>query len=451
MHVTSSTNKINHNLTNYTFNDAIFTSRREKLFKELPEKSLVIIPNNNISIRSNDTEYKFRPDSDFYYLTGFEEPNSICVLKKDNGAFTYTMFVEPNNKEKEIWSGKRVGLEGVQSIYKANESYSIFDFDSKLKELIKGTEYIYLPFGKNKELDLKITSLLGDLKLKNRSGVKAPLGIFDFRDIVHKMRLIKDNHEIDFIQKASDISKVSHILAMYKSKPGMFEYELEALIEDNFRALGGNCPAYSTIVGSGKNTTTLHYINNNKKIQENDLILIDAGCEYNYYASDVTRTFPVSHKFNSAQKDIYEIVLKAQEEAIKEVKVGNRFIDPYNKATLIIAEGLKELGLLNGSTEEIIKKEDYKKFFMHNIGHWLGLDVHDAGPYIDDSGNSIKLTPGMVLTIEPGIYIPNHSEGIPEHFQGIGVRIEDDILVTENGNKVLTNGIPKTVKEIELS
>ena len=451
MHVTPSTNKINvSNLVACPFNNTIFINRREKLFNQLPEKSLVIIPNNQISIRSNSTEYKFRSDSDFYYLTGFEEPNSICVLKKDNGACAYIMFVEPNDKDKEIWTGKKAGLEGAKSIYKANESYSISGFDTKLKDLVKGTEYIYLPFGKNKDLELKVTSLIGGLKLDNRNMAKSPKAIFDFRDIVHKMRLVKDDYELNCIQKAADISKVSHIIAMYQAKPLMFEYELEAIIESHFRALGGNGPAYSTIVGSGENATTLHYINNNRKIQENDLVLVDAGCEYNYYASDVTRTFPVSHKFTSAQKDIYEIVLKAQEEAIKEIKPGKRFIESYDKAVLVIVEGLKELGLLNGSTEEIIKNGGYKKFFMHKIGHWLGLDVHDAGPCFEDNGDSIKLSPRMVLTIEPGIYISRSLENIPPHFQGIGVRIEDDILVTEDGNRILTNGIPKAIEEIGL-
>ena len=426
-----------------------FIKRRTFFSGELPDNSITIIPNRSVSIRSNDVEYKFKPDTDFYYLTGFEEPNSICVLKKEKRDCLYILFVEPRDKAREIWIGKRFGKEGAKSIYKADEAYLISEFDDQLKKLMKGVEYVYYSLGKNKSLDLKITNMTNDLRRNNRSGIIPLQSICDPSILIHKMRLIKDNYEISCIEKAADISKNAHILTMAYAKVGMFEHELEAIIEYKFRALGAIGPAYPSIVGSGKNCTILHYTNNNKKIKNNDLILVDAGCEYNYYASDVTRTFPVSKKFSGPHRAIYEIVLEAQSKSIEQVRPGKKFIDSYNKAVLVLVRGLKELGLLKGSVEEIIKKGKYKKFFMHKLGHWLGLDVHDVGPYIDNKGDSIKLVPGMVMTVEPGIYISSDLEGVPEKFRGIGIRIEDDVLVTKNGNNVLTSGIPKTISEIE--
>ena len=433
---------------NNNYNFKIFSKRRRELINNIPDNSIVIISNKLISIRSGDVEYKFRPDSDFYYLTGFEEPNSILILKKESRTFSYILFVEPRDKDKEQWSGKRAGKEGAKSIYKADYAHAITEFDHELQKLIGSTESIFYPLGKDKDLDLKITSLVNDLRKSNRAGIKAPRTICDPRNIIHKMRLIKDNYEINCIQIAANISKDAHILAMSYARSGIFEYELEALIEYKFRSSGAIGPAYSSIVGSGNNSTVLHYIKNNKKIKKDDLILIDAGCEYNYYASDLTRTYPVNKKFNGIQKDLYEIVLASQIKAIEEIRPQKRFIDSYNKAVLILVEGLKDLGLLKGSTEKIIKKGEYKKFFMHKLGHWLGLDVHDVGPYIDDKGNSIKLVAGMVLTVEPGIYISNDLD-VQEKYKGIGIRIEDDILVTKDGNKILTFGTPKTIKEIE--
>ena len=430
------------------FNNMIFEKRRGKVVNKLPENSIFIIPNKSLSIRSNDVEYKFRAGSNFYYLTGFEEPNSICVLKKDKRNFTYILFVEPKDKEKEIWTGKRAGKEGAKQIYKADESYLFQEFENKLKGFISNTEHVYFPIEQNKKLESKITNIINELKNSNQSGIKSPKDISDSRDIIHEMRLIKDSHEIEYLSQAAKISKDAHILAMAYTKPKMYEYELEAIIEYRFRTLGASGPAYPSIVGSGINSTILHYIKNDKIIQKNDLILIDAGCEYNYYASDVTRTFPANKKFTPEQKAVYEIVLEAQLKAIEQIKPGKRFIDSHNKAVYILVKGLKELGLLKGSTEKIIKKGEYKKFFMHKLGHWLGLDVHDAGPYTDKKGNPIKLAPGMVMTVEPGIYISNSAD-IPKRFRGIGVRIEDDVLVTKSGNRILTAGTPKTIDEIE--
>ncbi len=431
------------------FDPEIFKNRRQRLVEQIPDKSLVIIPNKKLSIRSNDTEYKFKPDSDFYYLTGIDEPNSSCVLRKEGQNLTYILFVEPRDEKQEIWTGKKIGLEGAKDIYGANESYKITEFDEQLAKFIADSGFIYFPFGSDRHLDLKIISKVGELKKKNRASIKTPQGLFDMRDLVHKMRLIKEQSEINCIQKACNISKFAHILAMNQTRPGMHEYELEALIDGEFRRAGGVGPAYSSIIGSGNNAATLHYIKNTRKMEDGDLVLVDAGVEFDYYASDVTRTFPVGKKFTEEQKSIYKIVLEAQEKTIEKAVLGVRFIDLYNEAVLIISKGLKDLGLLNGSVEEIIQKKEYEKFFMHKIGHWMGLDVHDMGPYIDDEGKSIKLAPGMILTVEPGIYIPEDCENVPSPFRGIGIRIEDDVLITETGNKVLTSGIPKSIEEIE--
>lgn len=422
--------------------------RRENLSNSINDNSLVIIPNKSHSIRSNDVEYKFKSDPDFYYLTGFNEPDSICVLQKKNKKTSFILFVQENTKENEIWVGKRFGIDGAKKTFQANESFLISDFEKKIKEFAKGTDYIYYPVGKHAKLDQIINLIFQESRQKNRIGHKSPYSILDIRETLHRMRLVKDNYEINCMRRAAEISTNAHILAMSLTKPGMYEYELEALLEYSFRSQGACAPAYGSIVGSGKNACILHYVDNNKKIEPNDLILIDAGCEYKGYAADLTRTFPAKKKFSPAQKDIYDIVLKAQIETIKKVKKGVRFKDLFEKSVSVIVDGLKELKLLKGSKNEIIEKKLYKKFYMHNIGHWLGLDVHDAGPYMTKEGKSLELSPNVVITIEPGIYTPNDSS-IPRHFRNIGIRIEDDVLVTIQGNEVLTQSMPKDIKTIE--
>lgn len=426
-----------------------YERRRKRFVAQLPENSLVIIPNKKAQMRSKDVGFKFKPDNDFFYLTGFDEPGSICVLKKEKSKHSFTLFLKARDKQKEIWVGKKTGITGAKTIFKADEAYPITEFWDKIKKIIPNTDYIYFPIGVNRDLDLKITEFFQELRNMNRLGINPPKAIFDPRDIIHKMRLVKDSFEISLMKRAAEISRDAHIFAMSYAKPGMFEHELEAIIEFKFRSQGAYYPAYPSIIGSGNNSTILHYIKNNKKIKKTDLILIDAGCEFDYYASDITRTFPANKKFTPAQKAVYEIVLEAQLKAIETMKPGKSFKDVHNKALSIIISGLKELKLLKGNKEEIIKKKKIKKFFMHNIGHWLGLDVHDVGPYMDDKKKSIRLVPGMVMTAEPGIYISHDLDDVPNEFKGIGIRIEDDILITNNGNNVLTSGTPKTIREIE--
>lgn len=429
--------------------NSYYLKRRKNFLGKLPDNSIVVIPNKPISIRSNDVAYKFRPDSDFFYLTGFDEPNSICLFKKERRSSFYYLFIEGADREKEIWIGKKASLQSAKKIYGADKTFLTSDFENIFKKLIQGVEYIHFPFGISKTMDSIITEAFAEARKSIRSGVKIPKAINDPRDIIHKMRLVKDSYEISCILNAANISKSAHILVMASSKAGMYEYELEGLIEYHFRMLGSNGPAYPSIVGSGTNSTILHYSENSRKIKKNDLILIDAGCEFKNYASDLTRTYPENKKFNTVQKDLYQIVLEAQIKAIEKVKPGEKFLDSYNKAVHVIVEGLKGLKLLRGSTSEIIKKRKYKKFFMHRIGHWLGLDVHDAGPYIDEKGNSIKLVPNMVMTVEPGVYIPDYVTDVPKEFLGLGIRIEDDVLVTKTSNRVITSDVPKFIHEIE--
>ncbi|OGI19474.1 MAG: hypothetical protein A3B68_04070 [Candidatus Melainabacteria bacterium RIFCSPHIGHO2_02_FULL_34_12] len=426
-----------------------YMRRRKKVLSELPENSILILLNKPASIRSNDVEYRFKPDSDFYYLTGFDEPNSACLLIKERHKSFYVLFVEPKDREKEIWTGKQIGINGAKSIFKADLAFEYSKFFEKLEDFISGKEYIYYSLGKYPDHDQKILKLINDIRKSNRSGARSPKGVNEPFEILSCLRLIKDELEIDCMKKAADISKDAHILAMSYAKPGMYEYELEAILEYKFKKSGSLGPAYSSIVGAGKNATILHYINNSEKIKKNDLILIDAGCEYKYYASDLTRTFPANKKFTAPQKALYEIVLESQIKSIELMKPGKRFIDSYNKAVEILVEGLKDLKLLKGSIQEIIAKKKYRKYFMHKLSHWLGLDVHDAGPYLDKNDKSIKLVSGMVMTVEPGIYISSELDDVPEKFKGIGIRIEDDILITKSGNKVLTEGTPKQVDEIE--
>ena len=433
---------------NKSFNFRIYEQRRKKLSQKLANNSLLIVPNSNHSIRSNDVEYRFKADPDFQYLSGFEEPSSILVLKKEKNNTKFILYVPPKDKDKEIWTGKRHGTEGAKSIFKAHQAFDISTFYKEFHNLIQNTNTIYYPIGRFKDLDLKITSLINNQKNLNRSGANSLNSISDSRDLIHEMRLIKDSHEISLMQKAADISRLAHIDAMKFAKPGMYEYELDAIIESRFRKEGSAGPSYPTIAGSGENCTILHYIENNKLIRKDQLILIDAGCEYENYASDLTRTFPSGKKFTSPQKDLYEIVLSAQNSAIKQSKPGKTFDSVHQKALRTIIEGLKELKLLKGSYEKIVKSGEYRKFYMHKTGHWLGLDVHDAGRYFDENKKSIKLQAGMVTTVEPGIYI-SRDLNVPKHFRGIGIRIEDDVLITKSGNKVLTAGTPKTVKEIE--
>lgn len=419
-----------------------------EFIKRLQPNSVAIIASAREATRSNDTLYRYRQDSDFFYLTGFDEPESIAVVTPSREQ-KYTLFVRPRDREREIWDGYRAGVEGAKSEYGADEAFPISEFETKIGELLNGATNLYYRIGNgNPELDETVIEQIGKLRALGRRGMRAPEAIIDTGTVLHEMRLFKSAEEIEDMQRAADISAEAHCEAMRQARPGMKEYEIEALLEYNFRRSGADAPAYTSIVGGGANATVLHYVSNHDELRDGDLLLIDAGAEYRGYAADITRTFPVNGRFSEAQREIYDLVLEAQMSCIDMVRPGTRPQDINKRATEVLTEGMVRVGLLKGDVETLIKEEKYKQFYMHTIGHFLGLDVHDVGRYhIKDE--SRQLEPGMVMTVEPGIYIAADTKDIPEKYLGIGVRIEDDVLVTEEGNRILSSKVPKQPEEIE--
>lgn len=420
-----------------------------EFIKRMDPDSVAIISSAREATRSNDTYYRYRQDSDFYYLTGFDEPEAIAVIAPSREGHKYALFVRPRDPEREIWDGRRAGVDGAQSVYGAEASFPISEFEEKIGEYLNGATNLYYRIGNgNPELDETIINQIKRLRSLGRRGMRAPEAIIDTGTIIHEMRLFKTEEEIEFMQRAADISAEAHREAMRQARPGMKEYEIEALIEYIFRKSGATAPAYTSIVGSGPNATILHYINNDATLRDGDLLLIDAGAEYRGYAADITRTFPIGGRFTAAQREIYDLVLEAQLSCIEMVRPGTRPQEINKRSVEVLTEGMLRLGLLKGDAETLIKEEKYKQFYMHTIGHFLGLDVHDVGRYhIKDE--SRQLEPGMVMTIEPGIYIAADTKDIPEKYLGIGVRIEDDVLVTKDGNRILSSKAPKLVEEIE--
>jgi Xaa-Pro aminopeptidase len=420
-----------------------------EFMKHMEQNSVAIIASAREATRSNDTQYRYRQDSDFLYLTGFDEPEAIAVIAPSHKEHKYTLFVRPRDPEREIWDGRRAGVEGAKSEYGADASFPISEFKEKLTDLINGATNLYYRIGNgHSELDDEIVRRIRHLRAMGRRGMSAPEAIIDTATIIHEMRLFKTEEEIEIMQRAADIASEGHIEAMKKARPGMKEYEIEALVEYVFRKNGASAPAYNSIVGSGANATVLHYINNDSTLADGDLLLIDAGAEYRGYASDITRTFPVNGRFTAAQRDIYDLVLKTQVACVERVRPGASVDELKNYSIELLTEGMVELGLLKGEPKKLIEEEKYKQFYMHGLGHFLGLDVHDVGRYqIKDEAR--RLEPGMVMTVEPGLYIAADTKDIPEKYLGIGVRIEDDVLVTADGNRVLSSKAPKQAEEIE--
>jgi Xaa-Pro aminopeptidase len=420
-----------------------------EFMKHMEPDSVAIISSAREATRSNDTQYRYRQDSDFLYLTGFDEPEAIAVIAPSHKEHKYTLFVRPRDPEREIWDGRRAGVEGAREQYGADAAFPISEFKEKLNEFINGATNLYYRIGNgHAELDETILKRIGHLRAMGRRGMNAPRAIIDISTILHELRLFKSKEEIEFMQRAADIASEGHIEAMRQARPGMKEYEIEALVEYVFRKNGASAPAYTSIVGSGTNATVLHYINNDSTLVDGDLLLIDAGAEYRGYASDITRTFPVNGRFTAAQRDIYALVLKTQVACVERVRPGASVDELKNYSIELLTEGMVQLGLLQGEPKKLIEEEKYKKFYMHGLGHFLGLDVHDVGRYqIKDEAR--RLEPGMVMTVEPGLYIAVNTKDIPEKYLGIGVRIEDDVLVTADGNHVLSSKAPKQVEEIE--
>ena len=422
-------------------------SQLAEFMRCMQRNSVAIIPAAREATRSNDTHYRFRQDSDFFYLTGFEEPEAIAVVKP-GAEHEYTLFVRPRDPEREIWDGRRAGVEGAKREFGANESFPVQDFDSHLREILDGAEVLYYRLGVHSDLDIKIINEIGSMRALNRKPIHPPATIVDPATIIHELRVIKSPDELELMQKAADIAAEAHCETMKAARPGMREYELEALIEQIFRRHGAAGPAYTSIVGAGPNATVLHYINNDGELRDGDLLLVDAGAEYKGYASDITRTFPISGRYSPAQRDIYELVLKAQMSCVEMVRPGVTHDQLKQHSIEVLTEGMVQLGLLQGEPEQLIKDKKYEKFYMHGLGHMLGIDVHDVGAYYHGK-ESRALEPGVVMTVEPGVYVAPDTKDVPEKYLGIGVRIEDDVLCTNNGPRVLTTKVPKQVDEIE--
>jgi Xaa-Pro aminopeptidase len=427
-----------------------------EFMRRMDPKSVAIIPAAREAVRSHDTNYRYRQNSDFFYLTGFEEPDAIAVIAPAQEK-KFTLFVRPRDPERAIWDGYRAGVEGAKSDYSADEAFPIADFDARLPEILDGPASLYYAFGHaNSELDEKIIRQLTLMRETNRRPLEPPQTIVDPTSILHEMRVFKSEAEVEIMQHAADIAAAAHVEAMKAARPGMKEYEVEALLEASFRRQGAAGSSYTSIVGSGANATVLHYITNQDTLRDGDLLLVDAGAEYLGYASDITRTFPINGKFSDAQRDIYDLVLKTQMSCIDMVRPGVRLEDLKTHSVEMLTEGMVKLGLLKDDPAKLIEEKKFMQFYMHNLGHFLGIDVHDAGRYYFN-GESRPAEPGMVMTIEPGLYISPDTKNIPEGFNqnvpakylGIGVRIEDDVLVTENGARVLTNKVPKDPGEIE--
>ncbi len=418
-----------------------------EFMRRMDQKSVAIIPSARETTRSNDTHYRFRQDSDFLYLTGFEEPDSIAVIAPGRDQ-KYTLFVRPRDPEQEIWVGRRAGLEGAKSEFGADEAFSIAEFESKLQEILDSAQNLYYRLGVNAELDTTIIRKISEMRAVNRKPIHPPRTIIDSATIVHEMRVLKSPEELEIMQKAADIAAEAHVEAMKAVRPGMKEYEVEAMIEQYFRRHGASGPSYTSIVGAGANATILHYVNNDGELHDGDLLLVDAGAEVKGYASDITRTFPVNGRYSPAQREIYNVVLETQVSCVDMVRPGTTHDELKAHSVEMLTEGMVRIGLLKGKPADLIKEEKYKQFYMHGLGHLLGIDVHDVGIYYYDK-QSRALEPGMVMTVEPGIYVSPDTKDIPEKFLGIGVRIEDDVLCTNNGPRVLTTKVPKQAEEIE--
>ena len=422
--------------------------RRKRLMDMIGSDSIAILPTASVYIRNRDVEFPFRPDSDFYYLTAYPEPDAVAVLIPDRAEGEYILFCRESDEEMETWHGRRAGLEGALEIYGVDDAFPIEDMDDILPGLIEGHERIFYNMGSDQNFDQRVLGWVKQIRGKARTGVVAPDEFISLNHFLHDMRLYKSRHEIKLMRQAAKISASAHKRAMQNCNPGMHEYQIEAELIHEFIQNGARAAAYPSIVGSGANGCILHYTENQDEIIDGDLLLIDAGAEYQGYASDVTRTFPASGKFSTAQRKVYDLVLAAQLAAIEQVKPGNHWNDPHDAAVRVLTEGMVELGILKGDPKVLIKDQDYTKYYMHRTGHWIGMDVHDVGDYKVD-GEWRMLEPGMVMTVEPGLYLTAGMRGLPKKWWNIGIRIEDDVLVTKDGYEILSKDAPKTSDEIE--
>lgn len=426
----------------------VFASRRRRLMDQLGPDAAALFVAAPVSVRSNDVEYPYRQSNDFLYLTGFVEPEAVALLLPGHPKEEYVLFVRPRDPERETWTGRRAGIEGAVATHAAQAAFPVDKLDEKIGEYVSERERLYYTFGRDAAFNQRVLGWMQQWQmLRPRSG-KGPIAVLDPGEIVHEMRLVKGPEEIASMRQAAAISTEAHHAAMRAVRDGMHEYEIEALLDYTFRRLGGSGPAYPSIVAAGVNATILHYTTNDQQLRNEDLLLIDAGAEYGGYCADVTRTFPVGGRFSPAQRAIYDLVLQAQLAAIEVIRAGARVDAPHARAVHVLVDGLLTLGLLQGARDEIIAKELYRPFFMHRTSHWLGMDVHDVGKYkLED--NPRILEPGMVLTVEPGLYFSPDRPTADLRYLGIGVRIEDDVLVTAEGHEVLSAAVAKEPGDVE--
>ncbi|WP_459207178.1 Xaa-Pro aminopeptidase [Pseudomonas sp. MLB6B] len=427
---------------------AEYARRRKALMAQMVPNSIAILPAAALAIRNRDVEHVYRQDSDFQYLSGFPEPEAVIALIPGREHGEYVLFCRERNAEREQWDGLRAGQEGAISLHGADDAFPITDIDEILPGLIEGRERVYSAMGSNPEFDRRLMDWINVIRSKARLGAQPPNEFVALDHLLHDMRLYKSAAEVKVMRLAAEISAGAHIRAMQACRAGLREYSLEAELDYAFRRGGAKMPAYGSIVAAGRNGCILHYQENDALLKDGDLVLIDAGCEIDCYASDITRTFPVSGRFSPEQKAIYEVVLAAQEAAFAQIAPGKHWNHAHEATVRVITEGLVELGLLKGEVQALIDSEAYRAFYMHRAGHWLGMDVHDVGDY-KVGGQWRVLEPGMALTVEPGIYIAADNQDVAKKWRGIGVRIEDDVVVTRTGCDILTGGVPKTVAEIE--
>jgi Xaa-Pro aminopeptidase len=429
-------------------NGTSFLARRKRVMEAIAPGATAILPSAPVAIRSGDVEFIYRQDSDFYYLTGFAEPDSVALLSPGHPDGEFVLFVRPRDKERETWTGRRAGIEGAIVEYGADKAYVIDELEKILPRYLEKSDRVHYPLGLNEKMDERVLKLVRWAQtMRPRIGV-GPSSIIDPRDIIHEARLKKEPAELEAMRRAMAISAEAHRRAMLRARGGMKEWQIEAEVDYTFRSNGATGPSYPSIIASGPNAATLHYINNDRQMRAGELLLIDAGAEYDFYAADITRTSPIGARFTPLQRSLYEIVLEAQRQAIEVIKPGVRFDDPHETALRVLVDGMRQLGILHGSAAEIIETGAYRRYYMHRTSHWLGMDVHDVGLY-RVNGASRVLEPGMVLTVEPGLYIDPDDEDVPESFRGIGIRIEDDVLVTDEGYEVMTAATPKSIADVE--
>ena len=425
-----------------------FAKRRQSLTALMAENSIAIVAAAPERVRNRDVYYPYRQDSDFYYLTGFPEPEAVLVLMPGREQGEYLLFCRDRNVEREIWDGYRAGPEGACDNYGADDAFPIDDIDEILPGLLEGRDRVYYAMGKDAVFDRHLMDWVNNIRGRARAGATSPGEFVDLDHLLHELRLFKSPGEQKIMRTAGEISARAHRRAMQVCKPGMYEYQLQAEIEHEFAMAGARFPAYSSIVGGGANGCVLHYVENSAELKAGDLVLIDAGCELQHYASDITRTFPVDGRFTAEQKAVYDVVLQAQLAAIDACKVGNHWNEPHQTTVEIITEGLLDLGILRGDYSELVETGAYRDFYMHRAGHWLGMDVHDVGDYkVHDEWRVLE--PGMVLTVEPGIYISPDNHLVDPCWRGIGIRIEDDVLIKAKGPVIMSADAPKTTMDIE--